>query len=210
MEALTVEASPFPHVVVDGMWDQRLLAKVASEFPAPTDARWRHYSNNLEGKFEGGPEMWGAATRIMVDRLGDPAFCRSLGVQFGIDDLTMQTIGGGYHMIPPGGKLGVHADFNRGDDGLYRRLNLLIYLNEGWTDADGGHLELWDGDACAKRVLPVFNRTVIFATSSTSFHGHPEPLPGPRWRKSLAVYYFAPTPAPDYERDHSTLFREAV
>jgi hypothetical protein len=207
MEALTVVDHPFPHVVADGMWDDRLLAKVVAEFPDPSDGRWRTYENHLEGKYEGPPEMWGPATRLMVERLGSAEFCTALGVLFGIDDLNMQTIGGGYHLIPPGGKLGVHADFNRGDDGLYRRLNLLIYLNDGWTDDDGGHLELWDGDHCVERILPTFNRTIIFATSDTSFHGHPHPLPGPKWRKSLAVYYFAPTPAPDYTADHSTVFR---
>jgi 2OG-Fe(II) oxygenase superfamily len=207
MEGVTVIADPFPHAVVDGMWDVDLLGKVANEFPDGDDLRWRRYHNDLEGKLEGGTDMWGSATRLMFDRLADTNFCRSLEVLFGIDDLAMQTIGGGYHLIPPGGKLGVHADFNRGDGGLYRRLNLLIYLNDGWTRGDGGELELWDGVECAERILPVFNRTVIFATSSTSFHGHPHPLPGPKWRKSLACYYFAPTPAPGYTSDHSTVFR---
>lgn len=203
METLT---EPFPHVVADGMWDDRLLRAVVGEFPDSSDPRWRRYENEREGKYEGGPDMWGPATRQLIGKLGHPKFCTQLGETFGIDDLSMQTIGGGYHLIPPGGKLEVHADFNRGDQGLYRRLNLLIYLNEGWTDEDGGALELWDADGPAVEVLPVLNRTVIFATSSSSFHGHPDPLPGPRWRKSLAVYYFAPEPAPDYEADHSTVF----
>lgn len=206
MEDLTVVTDPFPHVVADGMWDDRLLEKVAGEFPETGRAGWRRYSNEREGKYEGGPDMWGPATRLLIGRLGDREFCRSLGVMFGIDDLTMQTIGGGYHLIPPGGKLEVHADFNRGNDGLYRRLNLLIFLNDGWTEADGGALQLWGDDGPEIELLPVMNRTVIFATSSTSFHGHPVPLPGPRWRRSLAVYYFAPEPGEDYEADHSTVF----
>ncbi len=205
MEALTIVPDPFPHVVADGMWDERLLSRVADEFPPADDPRWQRFDNAREGKYGGGPDTWGYTTSVLVDRLGDVNFCRSLSVLFDIPDLTMQTVGGGYHMIPPGGRLDVHADFNRGD-GLYRRLNLLIFLNDGWTEADGGELELWDDEGPVVEILPVMNRTVIFATSSSSYHGHPEPLPGPRWRKSLAVYYFAPTPAPDYVGDHSTVF----
>lgn len=204
MEGLTVNPSPFPHVVADGLWDDRLLDLIVGEFPDPS-TDWQRFDNDRELKLGGGTDLWGPVTQRMVARLGDVNFCRSLSVLFDIPDLTMQTVGGGYHLIPPGGKLGVHADFNRSGD-LHRRLNLLIYLNRDWTDDDGGHLELWDADRCVERVLPVFNRTVIFATSSTSFHGHPVPLPGPRWRKSLAVYYFSPEPAPDYDHDHSTVF----
>lgn len=207
MEDLTVTPAPFPHVIADGMWDDRLLKMIADEFPDPSDPGWQRFDNDREGKYGGGPPTWGYRTNAFIDRLGDRNFCRSLSVLFGIEDLTMQTVGGGYHMIPPGGRLDIHADFNRGDRGLYRRLNLLIFLNDGWTAADGGALELWDDTGPVVEALPVLNRTVIFATSSTSFHGHPDPLPGPRWRKSLAVYYFAPTPAPGYEHDHSTVFR---
>jgi hypothetical protein len=43
-------------------------------------------------------------------------------------------------------------------------------------------------------------RTVIFATSATSWHGHPEPTTH-RWRKSIAAYFFTEEHAPDC--DHS-------
>jgi hypothetical protein len=97
--------------------------------------------------------------------------------------------GGGLHATASGGKLAVHADYNKHPFfKLDRRLNLLIYLNEGWKEENGGCLELWDREmkGCAKRVLPEFNQTVLFATDSSSFHGQPEPVVGPPglWRKS--------------------------
>jgi Rps23 Pro-64 3,4-dihydroxylase Tpa1-like proline 4-hydroxylase len=103
--------------------------------------------------------------------------------------------GGGLHQVSPGGRLPVHADFNYMPEvGLYRRLNLLIFLNKDWKDEYGGHLELWDAEmhACVTRILPVFNRCVIFATLATSFHGHPEPLACPpgNTRKAIALYYY--------------------
>jgi hypothetical protein len=39
----------------------------------------------------------------------------------------------------------------------------------------------------------VANRVVIFTTSATAFHGHPEPMRCPEGvtRRSLALYYFS-------------------
>jgi hypothetical protein len=57
-------------------------------------------------------------------------------------------------------------------------------------------------------VEPVFNRMVIFTTSDTSYHGHPEPLrcPPGRSRRSLALYYYA-LPADAAAPAHNTMFQ---
>ena len=94
-----------------------------------------------------------------------------------------------------GGKLGIHADFRINEQlHLHRRLNVIIYLNEGWRPEWGGALELWDREMTAKvrEVLPVFNRCVIFNTDADSFHGHPDPLATPEgvFRRSIALYYY--------------------
>jgi len=56
-------------------------------------------------------------------------------------------------------------------------------------------LELWDEEMirAEKKILPIFNRCVIFSTSSTSFHGHTNPITCPKnqRRKSLAFYYYS-------------------
>ena len=121
--------------------------------------------------------------------------------------------GGGLHQIIPGGKLGVHADFNRHRDyGLDRRLNLLLYLNKDWREEYGGNLELWDRNMskCEARVAPLFNRVMVFGTTDFTYHGHPDPLQCPEGmtRKSMALYYFSNgRPAEEVTGDHSTLFR---
>jgi Rps23 Pro-64 3,4-dihydroxylase Tpa1-like proline 4-hydroxylase len=133
----------------------------------------------------------------------------------GIQDLISDPFyrGGGLHNILPGGKLGVHADFNKHQKyDLDRRLNLLLYLNKDWKEEYGGHIELWDKNMqkCVKRVLPIFNRVVIFTTTDHSFHGHPDPLncPNPMSRKSLALYYYTHgRPEEDESQTHSTLFK---
>jgi Rps23 Pro-64 3,4-dihydroxylase Tpa1-like proline 4-hydroxylase len=53
--------------------------------------------------------------------------------------------GGLLHATASSGKLAVHADFNKHFRfKLERRLNMLVFLNEGWTEENGGWLELWD------------------------------------------------------------------
>lgn len=210
-------AVPFPHIVMDSAIPDDLARAVANEFPPPADTRWKRFDNARERKLEGSdPSMWGKTTRRLIDQLLSDEWCETLSGLTGIPTLVGDTLGGGYHCILPGGRLEVHADFNRHpDSGLYRRLNLLIFLNEKWQDAYGGQLELWGRGPKDAGMLervqsidPILSRMVIFSTSSTSYHGHPRDLelPTGRTRKSLAVYYFAPTPPPDYTRDHDTLF----
>jgi hypothetical protein len=107
----------------------------------------------------------------------------------------------------------VHADFNKHRDfGLDRRLNLLLYLNKDWREEYGGHLQLWNRDVtrCEAKVLPIFNRMMVFGTTDFTFHGHPDPLQCPEGmtRKSLALYYFSNgRPAEEITGEHSTIFR---
>jgi hypothetical protein len=61
-----------------------------------------------------------------------------------------------------------------------------------------------------KKILPVFNRCVLFNTSTFAYHGHPEPLlcPEGNSRKSLALYYYTATAPPDYLGvPHDTLWQ---
>lgn len=85
-------------------------------------------------------------------------------------------------------------------------------LDPFWHTVVDGHfdpelLRAVVAEVPAVEILPVFNRMVVFKTSSTSFHGHPVPLPGPRLRLSFAAYFFTEDPADDYAGvDHSTVF----
>jgi hypothetical protein len=88
----------------------------------------------------------------------------------------------------------------------------LLYLNDGWCPEWNGQLELWDADMthCVERVEPIFGRVVIFTTTSTSYHGHPDPIRPPEGttRKSLALYYYTNgRPAGEVAASHSTLFQ---
>jgi len=140
--------------------------------------------------------------------MAGPAFRAALSKLTGIENLLPDLIGGGMHLIPQGGHLGIHADFNR-HVGHYRRINVLLFLNSKWDAAWGGDLELWDGEkGPARKIVPAANRLAIFTTSDHSFHGHPYPLkcPPDRARKSLAMYFFTKEEPEWASADHSTLF----
>lgn len=210
-------ARPFPHFMIDNFLDPSLLECVLAEFPTPEAIRWQRFDSGREIKLASAKEStFGPVTRRLMHELNSITFLEFVSRVTGIHDLIPDPSfdGGGLHQIEPGGKLGVHADYNKHPRyGLDRRVNVLIYLNKEWREEYGGHLELWDVGMtkCEARVLPVFNRLMMFGTTDFTFHGHPDPLRCPvgMTRKSLALYYFSNgRPASEISGSHLTLFRE--
>jgi hypothetical protein len=211
------KAQPFPHIVFDDFFDPNLVDQVLAEFPRPGQIKWQRFDNEQEIKLASASDAsFGPMTRLFMYHLNSITFLDFLSKVTGIPNLIPDPTfdGGGLHQIVRGGKLGVHADFNKhGRYGLDRRLNLLLYLNKDWREEYGGHLQLWNTDMkqCEQKVLPIFNRMMIFGTTDYTYHGHPDPLqcPDDRTRKSLALYYFS-NGRPMEEitgEEHSTIFR---
>ena len=200
-------AAPFPHAVIDGLWDPDHLRACAAEFPPGDDPRWTTYPDPKEyGKRAGDSRMWGPATKAFFEQARSAETCRLLEEWTGIGPLTADDLGGGMHMTGEGGRLALHRDFNRHPTlPLERRLNLLVFLNEVWEREWGGVLYLGRDREVA--VEPLFNRTVLFACGPESWHGHPDPIVGEHWRKSLAVYFYAPVTAKTAP-SHSTVWGE--
>lgn len=122
---------------------------------------------------------------------------------------------GGISAMAQGQFLNPHIDnSHREDRESYRVLNLLYYVTPGWGDSDGGHLQLWDEGmrGPARTIHSRFNRLVVMATSTASWHGVDEVLAeGPR--TCVSNYYFSPRPVGDdgevvdHEYFHPTTFR---
>ena len=214
--AAYLSARPFPHLVLDDFFDPTLLDEVLGEFPRPGAIRWQRFDNEREIKLASAAEAsFGPVTRLLLYHLNSITFLEFLSRVTGIANLIPDPSfeGGGLHQIVPGGKLGVHTDFNKHRAyGLDRRLNLLLYLNKDWREEYGGHLQLWDREMtrCGARVAPLFNRVMVFGTTDFTYHGHPDPLSCPEGmtRKSLALYYFTNgRPAEEVSGEHSTVFR---
>jgi Rps23 Pro-64 3,4-dihydroxylase Tpa1-like proline 4-hydroxylase len=212
-------ATPFPHIVLDNLFDERLLSRIVEEFPGPSDIEWTKFRNKREIKLASNrDDHFGPTTRNLLYHFNSAPFLSFLSVLTGINNLIPDPFyeGGGLHQIERGGKLSIHADFNKHPRyQIDRRLNALLYLNKDWKDEYGGQLELWNGSMtrCGASILPIFNRLVVFETTDRSYHGHPDPLRCPEGmtRKSLALYYYTNGgPAQDRRSEHSTLFRERL
>ena len=210
-------AAPFPHVVLDGLFPDETLEAVLADFPRPDEIPWRSFDSATEKKLGYTHEApLGDRLRAFLWEMSAPPTLAFLETLTGIDGLIPDPYfgGAGPHQILPGGFLKVHTDFNWHPKlKLDRRLNLLVYLNKDWHEEYGGHLELWNREVtvCEQRILPVFNRTVVFSTTDFSFHGHPEPLACPPGtsRKSVSFYYYTNgRPAEERSAPHDTVFRE--
>lgn len=210
------EAEPFAHIVIDDFLPEAPLRRALEAYPGVDEIDWQCFANTNETKraFSRVEELPSAVREVLYFMNSAPmmGFLERLT---GIDGLIPDPyyVGGGLHQIERGGKLEVHVDFNRLQSlRLDRRANMILFLNEDWDESYGGHLELWEPDLSArvKAVLPVFNRCVIFSTTSESMHGHPDPLSCPvgRTRKSLATYYYSNgRPEEEQIQRHSTVFR---
>ncbi len=210
------EARPFPHIVIDDFLPEETLDEILDEFPPADETNWGKFDNPAERKLALRDEtQMGPATRLLLHELNSSVFVSFLEGLTGVEGLIPDPYfwGGGLHQIKRGGFLKVHADFNwHSKLRVDRRLNILIYLNREWQEEYGGHLELWNRDMsrCDKRILPIFNRCVIFSTTDHSYHGHPDPLTCPEHmtRKSLAMYYYTSgRPVEETSPLHTTLFQ---
>lgn len=212
-----VNARPFPHIVMDNLFPNEILEEVLDDFPRPDEIAWRKFDNPTEKKLGYWHENpLRPRIQLFLYEMNSAPLLQFLERLTGIEGLVSDPYygGAGPHQIERGGFLKVHVDFNWHPLlKLDRRLNMLVYLNKDWKEEYGGHLELWNRDVsrCEQKILPVYNRTVVFSTTDFSYHGHPVPLACPEgWtRKSVSFYYYS-NGRPDEERSapHDTIFRE--
>ena len=208
-------ASPFPHLVIDNFLPLDLAEEMETSFPSLDEQVWKdhgsHYvvSGGVACKYELGHKASFPASimRAFDSYLFHQHFIKFVEHITKIGDLQIDgdfigsTRSGGLNAVKNGGMLIRHADFNFSNDlQLYRAVNVLVYLNKGWSVSDGGNLDLWDGalQGPPTTVVAGFNRCLVFATNSLTYHGYNE-VHGDQVRKSLNLYFFTKTPALNVE-----------
>lgn len=203
-------ATPFPHAVFDDM----LVAgpEILESFPDPEWTGWTALGDSYQlhkfscSNIERIPEPFAR----LIHELSAPGFLRVLQDLTGIRNLLPDPYlaGGGLHLSGPGGVLAPHTDFHLYQPfGLYRRVNVLIYLNEEWDSSYGGCLELGDVRATPKVVVPNWGSVMVFTTDDRSVHGFPKPIVEGRWRRSIALYYYTTDEAREFQGDTATYWR---
>jgi hypothetical protein len=205
-------ASPFPHVVVDGLLPPEV--DLAAAFPDEGWSGWERY----EGVHQAGkricsdPDVIPAPLREVIEALNSPRALRMIERITGIEKLIPDPHlnGGGLHASDPGGTLTPHTDFHiyqRLD--LYRQVNLLLYLNHDWSADMGGALELFadrGAEHAAASIVPTYGTCVIFRTDDRSVHGFTEPVR--RERRSIALYYYTARESGSFGGGTTTYWRQ--
>ena len=205
-----MRSKPFKHAVFENFADPKTLDDIVASWPRhgwQSHDHIRVKNKKSISKLEKMPEV---AQRLILELNQKPVldkFSEMLGHKLIPDPniVAEGTLwGGGLHEIGRDGFLGMHIDFNLHPRGVYRRANLLLYLNRDWNW--GGDLQIGEQQE-ASYIAPLFNRAVLFETSENSWHGHPIPLGCPKelTRKSIAIYYYTAKCEP--VEAHSTVYR---
>lgn len=195
-----VDASPWPHAIVTGLFPEDLIDKAAQESLAIPAARVSRTHDRNQIKEET-PDGAGPAMTEILDQLASPAFLEFLGSVTGIEGLLADPLHSwaGLHRTPPGGFTMIHRDFRKHPvSGLHHRVNVLVYLNREWPEEYGGALQLWPSDMRSdhKVIRPLANTMVIWETHDQTLHGFPDPVACPPGdaRLALASYYYTVAP----------------
>jgi hypothetical protein len=211
-------AQPFRHFATDSLLDPDFAREVSDAYPSFEEAwatgfGFKAVNEHLKVQVSS-YQKFPLAVQRLADSLSSPQFMASLEEITGIRGLVWDDAldGGGMHLTASSGLLDVHVDFNFLErTQMFRRLNVLLYLNPVWEESWGGTLELWDRDVRVRhhQFAPRLNRCVLFETSEISFHGvtavtSPAGVP----RKSFAAYYYTREPPPGWSgTPHSTIFK---
>lgn len=202
--------------VVDDLLDDDLALRIHTAFP-PVDTMTRRHSIREDKYVATQMDRYDPLLEEVVFAFQEQAVIDAVATITGIDDLLgdPRLYAGGISAMTRGQFLNPHIDnSHREDRDSYRVLNLLYYTTPAWDDADGGHLQVWDrGMRGPERTLPSrFNRLVVMATSTRSWHGVSEVIAdGPR--TCVSNYYFSHRPVTnegtvvDDDYFHVTTFR---
>jgi len=191
-------ASPWSHVVIDDFLDESVARRIATAFPHIGKMKAR-LARLLEARsYDARIQDEDRAIVEVFEALHGERFTRFIESVTGVTGLDpdRDLVGAGLHQGARGSYLRVDADHNTHplDATRYRRVNVMVYLNDTWQPEWNGDLELWDREAvaCQARIEPKFNRAAILSVDDTAFHGYgPLRVPEGITRKALAAYYYA-------------------
>jgi Rps23 Pro-64 3,4-dihydroxylase Tpa1-like proline 4-hydroxylase len=206
-------AQPYKHLVMDNFLKEEVAALLYDHFPS-IEKLSKHYKGLNENKSEGSNfnDFHPVFTQVRNDFMS-PEFAKWMSQVTGIKEvfITDDKLGTGLHQGGDGSFLDIHVDFSIHHlKNVYRRLNMLIYLNKNWKTEYGGSMEMWDASMSkmVKAVPPLFNRCLIFETSDISYHGYSKiTLPPGETRKSFYTYFYTNQPANAQVKYHDTVFK---
>lgn len=182
-------ADPYPHCVIDNILDTNFAVKCQQEILNIPSEMWDRYNNLFEQKY------------TFRDKNALPNYCQQvfdLLTSKDVIDILSTVVGEqlyndptknwwGIHTYDNGDYLDIHSDAgNHPVTKQKKHITFGIYLSYNWKEENGGHLEVWDGEnvlkddakliECKNRVLPIFNRMIMFTNTVNAWHGNPDPV----------------------------------
>lgn len=203
-------ATPFPHLAIDD-FVAAPRDETLAEFPGDEWDGWHRFKDayQAEKRYCQDLSIIPPLLAGMIQELNSAPFLRFLEQVTGIERLLPDPYleGAGLHCSGPGGVLAPHTDFHIYPRlQLFRRINILVYLNPEWDESLGGCLELYrkGDDMPSRTVVPAWGTCVLFRTDDQSVHGFSKPIAAGHWRRSIALYYYTSTDAAEFSGDETT------
>ena len=183
------ETKPYPHCSIEEILPEEFAKKCQQEILNIPNDFWDRYNNPFEQKF------------TLRDKNNLPENCQQLFDVLTSDETIniLSNIVGeklyndpnknwwGIHTYKNGDYLDIHSDAgNHPITKQKKHLTFGIYLSCNWKEENNGHLEIWDGDnvlnddaklfKCYSKILPSFNKMVMFTNKTNAWHGNPDPV----------------------------------
>jgi len=190
------KAEPCKYLVMENFFTKEIANDLFENFPSIKDLNVKRKSLNEEKSEDYHFERWHTSFAKIREAVSSSQWYEQLSRITGIEGLhtTTDALGSGVHQGKNGSYVDIHIDVNMNPKlGLWRRINLLVYLNKNWKAEYGGDLELWNKEMteCMVKVPPTFNTAVIFYTDDNSPHGYRKiNIPEDESRKSFYTYFY--------------------
>lgn len=192
---------PYPHIVFENFLPNDFAKIISNEYPnlskGADDFRF-HNHEYASRYFLEDTRKFSTNLKLFSSAISSRSFLLFLETLTGNKSLIPDPyfMGGGAMITNHGGFLNIHVDFNWHQKlQAWRRCNVLFYLTQDWKEEYEGKLELWskDGKKKIREITPLFNRVVIFDTTSSSYHGQPSPVlcPKDKPRHVFSAFYYA-------------------
>ena len=176
------------HIVIDNYLDNDFAVLCQREILDTTTNVWDRYNNCFEQKYTyRNKNEFPTTINNLFYSLTSENFITQLNKLTGLNLVNdNEKLYWGIHLFNNNDKLDIHVDAGRHlHNGFVKAVTLGIYLSVDWSEKNGGHLEFWNGDKsnidnpkiynCIDKILPIFNRCIIFENNDNSWHGAPNP-----------------------------------
>lgn len=184
-----IETKPFPYVSINNFLDTDFALEIQKEILDIEEEKWDRYENPFEKKYtlrdkNNLPKNCKKLFQSLISKNFIKQISNLVETELYIDETKNWN---GVHKYKNGDYLDIHCDAGlHPTNNLKKHVTLGIYLSKDWKEENGGHLEIWEGESiskkhcklkdCVDKILPEFNKLVLFNCTDSSWHGNPEPV----------------------------------